>query len=186
MPSYSPRFRAEMLEKMLPPNNRTAYSVSQETGVSAQTLRKWLLAATVDDMTNDDPTKTPRTLAEKTRLLLESKGLKDEELGAFLRREGIFTADLEAWQAELLSSLEPSRAAKKRERQDAKRIKQLERELKRKEKALAETAALLVLRKKNEALLEYVGRKGTAPRRARARTRDDSDRQRGEKRRAAV
>jgi len=153
MPTYSKTFRAEMVEKMLPPNNRTAYALSQETGVSGQTLRKWLQADTLDDMTEKSSKKT-RTLTEKTKLLLEAKALRDEELGAFFRREGIFASDLHEWQMELLSALNAPKRAKQRERLDARRIKKLERELKRKEKALAETAALLVLRKKMQDYLE--------------------------------
>ena len=82
---------------------------------------------------------------------MEATRLSDEELGAFLRKEGIHESHLETWRQSMLEALRASPKASKgtkRGNVEAKRIKALERELRRKEKALAETAALLVLKKK--------------------------------------
>ena len=84
---------------------------------------------------------------------MAAAALPPEELGAFLRREGVHEAEVEQWRAAILeagtSALEGGSAAKGSGRgADGKRIKELERELRRKDKALAETAALLVLQKK--------------------------------------
>jgi len=69
----------------------------------------------------------------------------------------LFTAQLEQWRQAATSALaepEEARATPKATRQDRKRIKELERELLRKERALAETAALLVLSKKIAAIFD--------------------------------
>ncbi len=93
------------------------------------------------------------TAEEKLSVVVEAAALKDEDLGAFLRRRGIHEAQLKEWRQMVLSGLEkrPVRSSKKLTA-EARRIRELERELSRKEKALAEAAALLVLKKKAQAI----------------------------------
>ena len=83
---------------------------------------------------------------------MAAAALPADELGAFLRGEGVHEAEVEQWRAAILeagTSVLESGAAKGSARSaDGRRIKELERELRRKDKALAETAALLVLQKK--------------------------------------
>jgi len=93
---------------------------------------------------------------EKLRIIEEAAGLKDEELGAFMRREGLHDSDLAEMRAAALEGLEP-KVVKRGPSAEEKRIATLERELRRKEKALAEAAALLVLQKKFQALMEEEG-----------------------------
>lgn len=101
----------------------------------------------------DTPKRRARqwTAAEKLRVVIEAGTLDEAGVGELLRREGLHAADLQHFREEALAGLEakPTRAGP-----EAKRIKELERELNRKEKALAEAAALLVLRKKLNALWE--------------------------------
>ena len=93
-----------------------------------------------------------RSAQEKLRLVMEAAALSDEELGEFLRREGIHEGQLELWRAAALGAL--GEGEKKRKRSpERQRIKQLEKELNRKDKALAEVTALLALKKKLETLL---------------------------------
>jgi transposase-like protein len=108
----------------------------------------------------DEPGKTEGrrpddwSAEEKLEAVLEAKRLSSSELGEFLRRRGLHEAQLRQWQetadAGALESLRGRKTTGKSG--EAKRVKELERELRRKEKALAEAAALLVLRKKAEAL----------------------------------
>jgi len=79
--------------------------------------------------------------------VLEASRLEGEELGAFLRRKGIHQAHLDEWRARLASAVKGEAKPKVRSA-DARRVQELEKELRRKEKALAEAAALLVLQKK--------------------------------------
>jgi hypothetical protein len=89
---------------------------------------------------------------DRFRILLEASRLSEAELGEFLRREGLHQTTLDEWREAAIEALKPSPSQSQRSG-DAKRVKELERELRRKEKALAETAALLVLQKKVQALL---------------------------------
>ncbi len=146
-----------MIAKLLPPDSVSAAALSQEIGVSQTSLSRWLREAKLRPVSSKK--KSPvskqrsrrRTPEEKYRLVKEAAGLQDVEVGEFLRREGLYEADLvrlrEEVEAAALAGMRASRA-KPGSSTEAKRIKQLERELRRKEKALAETAALLVLRKK--------------------------------------
>ena len=87
--------------------------------------------------------------------VLETAALSDKELGAYLRRKGLHEGTLKQWRALVNNALgKPQAKAKKsREHKEAdKRVRKLERELRRKDAALAETAALLVLKKKAQAI----------------------------------
>lgn len=89
---------------------------------------------------------------EKFAAVMEAAAVSEAELGEWLRRKGLREADLAAFREEVREAAVAGMGAKRSTSPDAKRVKELERELKRKEAALAETAALLVLRKKAVAL----------------------------------
>ena len=151
VPEYSEAFKARMVGRLVGPAARSATAVAAEVGVPQATLSRWLVAArNVRDMTL--PKGRKWTGAEKLRVVREAHGLSGSALGALLRREGLHEVELTAWRTAAEAALaEPARrrAAPSRE---TKRIQELERELRRKDKALAETAALLVLKKKLEAI----------------------------------
>jgi transposase len=103
---------------------------------------------------NDEPDRSKGktwTAEEKLRVVLEASRIPDKELGAFLRREGVHEAQLKEWidAATAALSAQPKRKSRKPSR-EAKRIRELEKDLRRKEKALAEVTALLALKKKVE------------------------------------
>jgi transposase len=89
---------------------------------------------------------------EKMRVVMEARGKNGEGLGAFLRTEGIHEVQLRDWEMAIRGSLNKRGRKPQRNAADVKRVKELERELRRKEKALAETAALLVLKKTVDAI----------------------------------
>ena len=148
MKQYTTAFKARVLQRVVGPRAISAYRLAGEVGVSQVTLSRWLAAArSVPGMTT--PAKK-WTGAQKLRVLLAAHGVSETELGALLRREGLHDAQLEEWRAAAETALED--ASRRREKAsggaEAKRIQQLERELLRHQRALAETAALLVLKKK--------------------------------------
>ncbi len=152
---YTDSFKAKMVQRMSPPDAISAIRLSKEVGVSQSQLSRWLrVARTVEPMTKprraDPPTQvgTVRSSDEKMRIVAAAAALSPEELGAFLRREGVHEAEVEQWRMAVLEALESGVAKGSGRSADSKRIKELERELRRKDKALAETAALLVLQKK--------------------------------------
>jgi transposase len=153
MVQYSARFKAKMLKKMLPPDPISATALEKKVGVSHSSLSRWLNESRMMVPMANHKKKKKWTTAEKLRVIVESTQLRDEELGEFLRREGLHQAQLDQWRqaAEAAVSTSPKR---KKASLEKKKIKELERELRRKEKALAEAAALLILKKKMNALYE--------------------------------
>ena len=93
-----------------------------------------------------------RTAKEKLRIVMAAATIEPDELGVFLGREGVHEADLQQWREAVAegatSALENGTTRSLSRGADTRRIKELERELRRKDRALAETAALLVLQKK--------------------------------------
>jgi transposase len=161
---YPVELKERLLERMLGPDRRSATSLARETGIGQTTLSRWLeKARSVACMTDrtDEPSgpRPPRrpqdwTAEERLRAVIESSALAEADLGAWLRREGLHEATLAQWREAALRGLAGGGGGAPG---DAKRVKELERELTRKDKALAETAALLVLRGKMNALWEEEG-----------------------------
>jgi transposase len=157
---YSEGFRKRMVEKLSGPHAMTATALSAEVDVPQSTLSRWLRGAgTVrptmppsnDNEAEPPPAKRPQdwTAEEKWAVVVEAAAVPQAELGAFLRRKGIHEAQLVEWREAMMAGLQrPSRRERKAANIERQRIHKLERELKRKDKALAETAALLVLKKK--------------------------------------
>ena len=152
---YSTGFRNNVIKKVLPPENRSISEVSKETGVSDQTIRNWLFRLKNDNLNPQEGEVSPeqRSPAEKMSLILESKTLSEEAKGEWLRKNGIHSEHLVLWEQELRDQVN-DRANKDKEtiKKQKKKIKSLEKDLERKEKALAEMAALYTLKKKAEAI----------------------------------
>jgi transposase len=160
---YSTAFKNRMLRRLIGPDAVSANALAREVGVGQTILSRWLRESrTVEPMSSSK--KKQWTGAEKLRVVIDARGLSETDLGALLRREGLHESDLMAWQAAAEAALSPGRAAPSPESQrDQQRIRELERELRRKEAALAETAALLVLKKKVQEIWGDAD-DGTAPR----------------------
>jgi transposase len=158
VPVYSETFKKKLVQRMLMPNPRPMTALARETGVPEPTLYRWRNAATLGAMSGSDDQKPTQpthewTAEEKLAVVLEAATVPEVELGAFLRRKGLHEAQLKEWREAAVAGLRgPSRADRKAAGSDARRVRELERELKRKEKALAEAAALLILKKKAQAI----------------------------------
>jgi transposase-like protein len=127
--------------------------LARQTGIGRTTLWRWKKEALEGEFVSASrSTPEARSASEKMRLVLASEALEGKELGAFLRAEGVHSSDLRRWKDQMCDGLNGRSRAKKEAVQklrQAKRDKrELESELRRKEAALAEAAALLVLSKK--------------------------------------
>ena len=166
MTQYSTAFKARVLQRLVGPRAISANRLAAEVGVPQVTLSRWLASAR-----SVSPMTTPQkqwTGAQKLRVVLAAQGVSETELGALLRREGLHAAQLDEWRAAAEAALEPAsrRRAKAVPHPDTTRLAEVERELRRKEAALAEAAALLVL-KKNWRRTGRDGDDTTTPTRAR-------------------
>jgi len=153
--AYPPERQEQVLKRMLSEPSLSILELADETGISKSTLTRWRHALSPGA---SSMSKTSKSAQEKARLVFESASLTDAQLGPFLRLHGICEADLLQWKQTLLQghALEPvgQPSSKKELRELKAKNKALERELARKEKALAEAAALLVLQKKLHQLWE--------------------------------
>ena len=155
---YNKSFKRKLVQQALMPGAPSVAALARTAGVSDSALWRWVqeakLAAVSEPTNPPAPPQRPddRKPEDKVRIVLQAANLSDEELGAFLRREGVHEADLAAWREALqeaaIASLGGASNASAKEKADARRIRELEAELRRKDKALAETAALLILQKK--------------------------------------
>lgn len=146
--------KAAVIKRMMPPESYSLAKLSMELGISESCLYNWRLKARKKGVLVGDAKQKPEqwSSANKFTVVLETARLSETELSAYCRQKGLFVEQVKAWrqacedanQRTGQSSVETRKALQV----DKKRIRELERELQRKEKALAEAAALLILRKK--------------------------------------
>jgi len=161
MTTYTTGFKMRMVQRMAGREGISATALGKEVGVSQNTLSRWLRKASVVDpimvgmkkqASSRKSSSRGRTAAEKFDIVLQAAALSDDELGAFLRREGVHEAQLKEWRSKATEgatgALKAPHAKRSKRTPESRRIKDLERELLRKDRALAEVTALLALKKK--------------------------------------
>lgn len=158
MTTYSIEFKEVAVRKMMAPNAVSVQALKRETGVSDVTLYKWRneyrnkgIAVPGNDINPDK-----WGARDKLAVVIETAAFNESELSEYCRRKGLYAEQVHRWKEAALRGYESeekilSELASSR-KNDRRKIKTLESELRRKEKALAETAALLVLRKKAQAI----------------------------------
>lgn len=140
---YPVALKMELVSRMMKRGGPSARALAAETGIPGQTLSTWLrnahklplMAKEGKDSVNE------WSVADKARIVAKAAELSDEELGAFLRTEGVHPDQLAMWQKALEDGYDQDKATKSY-------ISKLKREIRRKDKALAEAAALAILKKK--------------------------------------
>ena len=149
MGEYADSFKEAMVKKMTGSEPRSATSLAVEVGVPQSTLSRWMRQYGRLGAAEAEGSMGKRTQQwgpeEKLRAVLEYEKLDEEVRGKYLREKGLYSVDVERWRSEMLAAV--GKRPKNRDAQ-GQRIRELETELRRKEQALAETAALLVLKKK--------------------------------------
>jgi transposase len=160
MRRYSEAVKADVRRRMSPPYRQSVAQISAELGIHVVTLynwrKAWRLQGEVVPASEKDPEGWGAT--DKFTVVLETAGLNATELSAYCRERGLFPEQVERWrQASQDANEKPVLTLKEQKElerlraQDQKEIKRLKQELRRKEKALAEAAALLIASKKIQA-----------------------------------
>ena len=156
MSNYPSEFKDAMISKMTASGGRSATSLGKEVGIPQSTLSRWLRerGSVVWKAGGEMRQGNGQSWSAEQKLaaLLEYERLSEEERGKFLRSKGLHEAHLEKWKKEILEGLKIKAFAGGKKDPQRKRIAALEKELRRKEAALAEAAALLVLKKKADAI----------------------------------
>ncbi len=154
MKRYSPERKEALLKKLSPPYNLSVAEVAEQEGISTGALYNWRKQARLKGAPVPGPSKTSENWSSEAKfaVVVETATLSEAELGQYCREKGLYPEQVKGWKQDCLdgfsSNPERKRQELKQTKADRTRVRQLEKELRRKEKALAEAAALLVLRKK--------------------------------------
>lgn len=158
---YSQGFKASIVRKSQDGSGRTLDELASESGIHPATLGRWMQKFRAGTLTADGtdgilPSK--RHPGEKLALLLESRTVGPDGMGEWMRRHGLHSEHLPLWEQELTTmAIGKDEQARSEIAQLRKENKKLLKELSRKDKALAEAAVLLMLKKKHPTLFEGDG-----------------------------
>lgn len=150
MAVYSNELKEQIVRKMLPPGNQSVSTIHQETGISEPTLYAWKKQYRERGFVVPSKSSHPNDWDARSKLaaVIQTAAMNEAELSAWCREQGIYKEQLAAWKAafESMSSAPPASPIEMAA--VLKKNRTLQKELDRKDKALAETAALLALSKK--------------------------------------
>jgi transposase len=160
MRRYSEAVKADVRRRMSPPHRQSVARISETLGIHVITLYKrrkaWRLQGEVVPASEKEPEGW--SAADKFTVVLETAGLNATDLNAYCRERGLYPEQVERWRQAAqdanhkpVLTMKEQKELEKLRAQDQREIKALKKDLQRKEKAMAEMAALLVLRKKWEA-----------------------------------
>lgn len=145
---HSMEFKEAIVKKLLSRGNRTIAEICDEAGISHRKGANWMYRRGITPGMKKQKESNHKNPEQKLRILNETSSLGEPELGVYLRKEGIYSNQLEEWKQEILSALAPVKIRKNAKDDRDEKIRLLEREILRKDKALAEATALLILQKK--------------------------------------
>lgn len=155
MAVYSPEFKEQLIRKSLPPHNQRIADLGRESGLHVNTLYKWKRQLEAEGVIVTIKKIRAGQWSTKAKLvaIIQTADMNEIERSAYCREHGLYPEQLEAWQTAFeATDLDEAPVSREAQATDRRKIQQLERELRRKEKALAETAALLTLSKKARAI----------------------------------
>ena len=157
--NYPETVKASILAKAMAPNGANLVQLAKESDIPYATLYTWkknMIENSKVNATTAPKRPQDKSAESKLQAVIETLGKTEEELGAYCRANGIYTHHLISWKDEILKALGGSRAKTKvdktKNKQAKQEIKELKRNLRRKESALAEVSALLILKKKADLL----------------------------------
>lgn len=158
MAKYPEERKQAVLSKLLPPNNQSVQEVAVQEGICDKTLYNWLNQLREEGLPVPGNEKNAQKWSAEVKfaVVVETASLSESELGQYCREKGLYPEQVKSWKEACIAGNLNIAAQKKVEqlksKDDKKLIKQLEKELRRKDKALAEAATLLVLSKKLDTL----------------------------------
>ena len=159
--TYAEGFIEQALVKVFSRGDRTGRSVAEDLNVNYHTLKNWMKRESVSKRDGKViKEKRPQDWSAEEQLvaLHETHGLSGEALQAWCRERGLFAHHLTSWKAGFCAEAAAGTSGTRDWRTLKDQNEQLKGELLRKDKALAEAAALLVLQKKFRALWENEGK----------------------------
>lgn len=160
MARFTQQFKVQSVEKALSRRaDQTLKNIADDLCVGQSTLQRWIRLAKDNKLEKSESPmskeKSPQdwNKAQRLEAILHCHSMNDEQISAYCRENGIYPHHLKEWKTEFLSDNQGSEPITRREQKKLKQEnKRLQKELNRKDRALSETAALLVLSKKCQAI----------------------------------
>lgn len=163
---YTDAIKASVLSKALAPNALGVIELAKEFNIPKATIYTWMFNMRNKNNKEERVQQRPKdqSPASKLQAVMDTLGKTEQEQSAYCRTQGIYSNHIETWKQQILESLgaatstsDKSSNAKEKENKAASQriqdeMKQLKHDLNRKDKALAELTALLVLKKKADFL----------------------------------
>jgi transposase-like protein len=156
MSHYTAKIKAAAIKRMQPPQSQSIPLISQEMSIPQATLYSWRAQAKRQGQLMPNSQHNDWDAASKLNCIISTAALNQAELSTYCRETGLYPEQIDDWKTQLMAQLSssPTRDEQRELKQLSHKIKQLQTELNRKDQALAESAALMVLSKKYRALLE--------------------------------
>jgi transposase len=155
--TYPKSIKASILAKIMAPNAPNVVELAKEFNIPYQTVYSWKIAVLKKkNVTQLNVPQRPHDKSPEAKLqaVIDTIGMTEQEQGAYCRAQGIYSNHLDTWKKQMLEGLGVASTSERKAEnlQASKEIKQLKRNLERKDKALAEVSALLILKKKADLL----------------------------------
>lgn len=155
---YSQNQKEAIVKRMMPPNNESVAQIAKEEGITEVTLYKWRKEARAAGVATpgNGQTSDKWNSQDKFLIVMETFAMNELELADYCRKKGLYREQIEVWRSVCLQAngqaFDQAKQLNGQLKEEKQRAKQLEKELQKKEKALAEAAAILLLRKKAQAI----------------------------------
>ena len=159
--AYSKEFKQSIIIKMLPPNNQSLSQIKQEIDVPEGTLKTWRAEIRKNGFSTESSKNQSEQLSthDKYLIVLETAKLSEIGIAEYCRKKGLNPEQIKFWQDNCMHAnggvAQELLLLQKREKEKERELKLVKKELQRKDSALAEAAALLVFRKKDEIIWGY-------------------------------
>ena len=154
---YSKAIKASILAKTMAPNAPSVVELAKEFNIPYPTLYAWknlMLKKQNVKQVHAPQRPQDKSPEDKLQAIIDTIGKTEQEQSAYCRAHGIYSNHLDAWKKQMLEGLSAAnnKERKAENQQMQNEVKQLKRDLHRKDKALAEVSALLILKKKADLL----------------------------------
>jgi transposase-like protein len=155
MPRYTEEIKEQVVRKMMPPNAMSVAQVSMDTTISQKTLYKWRNQYRKEGKAVPADPSNPESWSGENKLavVIETAALNNQDLSEYCRSKGLYAEQVARWREAAIVGNESrpghAKADQRALQNERNKSRNLEKDLRRKEKALAEAAALLILQKKS-------------------------------------
>ena len=145
---FSKEFKEAIVKKLISRGNKTIEHFCNENNVALSSVSRWQSECASTLAMKHKKDKSKFSAETMLKIIAETYSLNEEDLGIYLRKNGLHSNQLTEWRSGILSSMnQPKLNSNKKDDRDSE-IKNLRKNLRKKDAALAEVSALLILQKK--------------------------------------